>query len=499
MIALLPLDDRPCNTRFVAQIAAIGADTLTLPPAKSLGRFNVAGDFDALRDWLEALPEVSALIVSVDMLAYGGLVASRKTVTDLATALERLEILRAWRAKRPDVPVYAFNVLMRLAVTMDSDEAIAHYYNVMKWARLSDEAVRFPTDANRAELDAVRALIPDAIVASYLAARRRNHEVNLRMIDWLHEGVFDYLLVTQEDCTEFGLHRREQEELLSRASQLGARAQFTLHPGADEAALTLLARHWNEHVSFCVTWSSEARKRDIAVFEDVPYEDALASHIAATGGRLVRSGAKGEAADVHLFVNAPVGGSQKDETEDSRAARRKEFSEQFLPALRAALDAGERVALCDVAFPNGADETLMGAVGALEGDIWARLLAYGGWNTAGNTTGTILAGCAAVVRAKRAGADTDALNRDFLFERLLDDWFYQADLRARLEKQARAAGFSPLNMNGHAAQIEESARHEISRFARQLARTEFGAQVCDLEVALPWNRTFEVSVGARLG
>ena len=498
MIALLPLDDRPCNTRFPAQIAAIGADALAQPRIETLGRFNAPGDFESLKSWLDGLPEVASLIVSIDMLAYGGLVASRKTTTSLETALGRLEILREWRAKRPDTPVYAFNVLMRLAVTMDSDAAVPHYYNVMKWARLCDEANRFPTQENKRELDEIRSQIPDAIIESYLQARRRNHEVNLRMIDWLGEGVFDYLLVTQEDCTEFGLHRREQDELLARVEEHQVADKFSLHPGADEAALTLLAREWNDDVSFAVSWSNVERKREIAVFEDVPYEDALKSHIKALKGRIA---GEGESADVLLFVNAPVGGSQKNETPECRAVRRSEFDTQFLPRIQAALDAGERVALCDVAFPNGADEVLMGAIEEFGQEILARLIAFGGWNTAGNTTGTILAECAALVRAQRAGRGEQAgeLNRDFLFERLLDDWFYQANLRARLEKEARDSGFSPLSMNGHTHQIETSARREITAFARDLARNHFGARVRDLSVTLPWGRTFEVSVGAKLG
>ena len=497
MIALLPLDDRPCNTRFPAQIAAIGADVLTLPPLNSLGRFNVPGDFDALRCWLDELPEVEALIVSVDMLAYGGLVASRKTTTSLETALQRLEIVRAWRAKRPDVPVYAFNVLMRLAITMDSDAAVPHYYNVMKWARLCDEARRFPTPQNQAELDEVRALIPDAIIESYGRARNRNHEVNLTMIDWLAEGTFDHLLVTQEDCTEFGLHRREQDELVERARKHQVQNKFTLHPGADEAALTLLARGWNDAISFGIEWSSEVHKRDIAVFEDVPYEDALLSHIRATSAKVASNE---EAPDVRLFVNAPVGGSQKNETPEARQTRRDQFNAHFLPQIVAALNQGERVALCDVAFPNGADEVLMNAIADFGGDIFARLIAFGGWNTAGNTTGTILAQCAALVRGQNAGQSekTGQLNRDFLFERLLDDWFYQADLRARLEKEARDSGFSPLSMNGHTSQIEASARREIKEFARNLASKHFGTSVRELKVALPWGRTFEVAVGAKL-
>ncbi len=487
MIALLPLDDRPCNLQFPAQIAAIGDAQLLAPPANLLGQFNQRGDCDALRAWLDALPPVEALIVSVDMLAYGGLVASRKTATDLETALNRLQTLKKWRKSRPQTPVYAFNILMRLAITMDSDAAVPHYYNVMRWARLMGEAKRFPSPAKEAERNEVRAQIPDAIIEQYCGARARNHAVNLQMVDWLADGIFDYLLITQEDCTEFGLHRAEQDEITAAVAAKGVAKKFALHPGADEAALTLLARHWNGDVGFSIHWSSQTNKRNIAVFEDVPYEDALHSHIAAMSGRITQD----DEADIQLWVNAPIAGSQKDESVAEKLERTGALK-TWVARLKSAVESGARVALCDVAFPNGADNLLMDELRA-SGDILGRLAAFGGWNTAGNTTGTVLAQCAALVRSNEA-----ELNRQFVFERLLDDWYYQANLRAELEHEARQRGFSPLSMNGQGQQIEVLARASMETFAHDLAREQFGANVRDLRVNLPWSRTFEVQVGARL-
>ncbi|HEX8464944.1 MAG TPA: DUF4127 family protein [Abditibacterium sp.] len=490
MIALLPLDDRPCNTRFPLEIGAIGGSSLTVPPRHLLGRFNAPGHPAALQTWLENLPAVETLIVSVDMLAYGGLVASRKTVTSHETALARLETLKKWRQTRPETPIYAFNILMRLAITMDSDAAVPHYYNVMRYARLVDEAARFPSPEIEAELREVEAQIPATILAQYRGARARNHAVNLQMLDFVADGTFDFLLITQEDCTEFGLHRREQDELTAHARELGVEGKFALHPGADEAALTLLAHRWNTGIRFQIEWSCEENKREIAVFEDVPYEDALHSHIEAMGGRVVSTGAD---ADCVLFVNAPVGGSQKDESADSRAKREAQI-EAFCERIAAKIEAKVPVALCDVAFPNGADDLLLSQLEKRE--LLGKLTAFSGWNTAGNTTGTVLAQCAALFRADDQSSAQE-LNRRFTFERLVDDWGYQARVRAELETEARRRGFSPLSMNGQAAGIEAIARLKLGAFARELA-PQFGAHVEKLDVRLPWGRTFEVEVGAVL-
>lgn len=488
MIALLPLDDRPCNTRFAAEIAAIGGDLLSHPPREMLGHFNTPAEAAPLQNWLENLPAVEALIVSVDMLAYGGLVASRTTATSLETALSHLETLANWRRSRPQTPVYAFNILMRLAITLDSDAAMPHYSNVARYARLVDEAARFPAPEKQAELREVTAQIPPAILDEYLGARRRNHAVNLKMIEALAAQTFDFLLVTQEDCTQFGLHRREQDELMARARELGVCERFTLHPGADEAALTLLAQAWNTGIRFGIHWSDDARKRSIAAFEDVPYEDALHSHIAAMGGQIA-----GDEADVELFVNAPLGGSQREESDAAKLARGPQVS-AFCDAIESQIKQGKLVALCDVAFPNGADDLLLSQLE--KRGVLGQLAAFGGWNTAGNTTGTVLAQCAALWRNRNRDAARE-LNRDFVFERLVDDWGYQSRVRAHLDSAARQQGFSPFNMNGEAAGIEAIARRELGDFAREIA-PQFDADLERLDVCLPWGRTFEVEVGAKL-
>ncbi len=500
MIALLPLDNRPCNTRFPAQIARIGGDELLLPPDSLLGFFNTPGQPCALASWVRGLPpEVEALVVSVDMLAYGGLVASRRPSVPFEQAIEHLQVLREFREARPEVPIYAFNVLMRLAITMDGDAAVAHYYNIMRYARLADEAERFGSPYLRDELRKVKAEIPAPVLDSYLQARARNHQVNRRMIEWLAQGTFDTLLITQEDATEWGLHRGEQDDLLALRDSLGVENSMSLHPGADEAALSLIARHWNTGVSLRPRVSEQADFERIAPFEDRPYNLGLSQHVAAMRGQLREQNDASSTcdADFELFVNAPVGGSQHDEKEPACAERRERL-QPWLDALQLAIEAGRSVALCDVAFPNGADNLVLAELEKRR--LLGSLSAFAGWNTAGNTTGTILANCAALKRASEAGIDTSELARRFTFERMVDDWFYQAKVRARVERAARERGVSPLRMDERDGQgCQEQARRELQPFAQMLATRHFDAPLERCEVRLPWRRTFEVDVRAALG
>lgn len=493
MLALLPLDNRPCNVQFPQQIAAIGASQLLVPSDGTLGYFTTPGEPSSLARWLQQLPEIEGLIVSSDMLAYGGLVASRRGKPPLETALEHLQILKEWHQSRPQTPIYAFSILMRLAVTMESEEAAANYYNIMRYARLADEAERFDSEHLRNELENVIHQIPPQALEDYRAARSRNHAINLQMIEWLAQGVFQYLLITQEDAAEFGLHRQEQERLLSRAETLGVSGKMSLHPGADEAALTLLARHWNSPVRFRIHWSNPEQAHNIAPFEDRPYKRALQEHIQAMCGTIVEGGNHKHDADFELFVNAPIGGYQKDESEDQQTARASQI-EAFTNALQTALDDGRRVALCDVAFPNGADNLLMNELDQRR--LLGKIAVFGAWNTAGNTTGTVLSQCAALLRGgpEQGFVNTSKLNREFVLERLVDDWCYQSGVRTRIEKAARESGISPLNMGETGEPIEAQARRELKGFAQALAQRHFGSRLAKCEVSLPWMRSFECAV-----
>jgi hypothetical protein len=125
-----------------------------------------------------------------------------------------------------------------------------------------------------------------------------------------------------------------------------------------------------------------------------------------------------------------------------------------------------------------------------------KIAVFEAWNTAGNTTGTVLAQCAALVRGgpEQGFVNTSKLNRQFLLERLVDDWCYQSGVRSRIEKAARESGISPLNMGEAGEPIEAQARRELKGFAQALAHRHFASRLAKCEISLPWMRSFECDV-----
>ncbi|MEP7039710.1 MAG: DUF4127 family protein, partial [Acidobacteriota bacterium] len=119
-ILLVPLDDRPPTVQFVVKMGEIADAQVVVPPREMLGRFTEAGKPDEIIKWLKTqnLKSFDAAIIALDMVAYGGLVASRvHGDTNAETALARIEILHALKKFNPRMPIYAQSVIMRLAPT----------------------------------------------------------------------------------------------------------------------------------------------------------------------------------------------------------------------------------------------------------------------------------------------------------------------------------------------------------------------------------------------
>src|SRR5690606_12275457 len=147
-VAPVPLDDRPVCLQYPEMMAPLANATVVAPPIATLGRFTTPGDTAAIGRWLASLElaNIDALIVSVDMLAYGGLVASRVHQVDADAALARLDVLREIRRRRPDLPIYAFSVIMRLAPTADGANE-AWRTSLSRWADIVPDAEHDPTTA----------------------------------------------------------------------------------------------------------------------------------------------------------------------------------------------------------------------------------------------------------------------------------------------------------------------------------------------------------------
>ncbi len=545
-VALLPMDDRPVNYDYPRYLSRAAGMEVLLPPREWLGNPWHASRHADLVDWLaRAAPEADATVVAIDTLAYGGLIPSRTSPEPAEAVLARLEVLRQLKAEHPGKPILASSVVLRICRSNSSEEEKPY------WAAYGSRMFRLSSLEHKGELgdataaeteerDFLRAEIPDEVYIDYRRGRARNHAVNRAMLDWAADGVLDYLILPQDDTADHGWNVAEARSLQAhiRASALGDRA--ITYPGADEIGCLLLARYVCREAGFSPRvfprYSGVTGASIVTAYEDRPIHELLKAHLAPLGGIVAESP---QEADLVLFVNAPVhrqgnGDSQwlilkgtgavrahlpqkfhpwldrfVDE-EGFRATRREMQSpgrnpEEFVRALLATLASGRAAALADVAYVNAADLVL--------GDLLRRqprvteLSAYGGWNTAGNTLGTVLAQAVIRVVSLRCGATREqrAAHLEFLFLRFLDDDLYQGRERTRcMVEDLPAAGVAPTMErlpDAAVAGIEGRVAAQLGLAASGLrdlfVSSRHARDVRVSHVHLPWRRLFEVGFDVR--
>lgn len=541
-IIYVPLDDRPYSVKHVRMLAEMVDYELTMPPLELLGRFTTPGQPEKVMDWLmaEAHSGADAAILSLDMLAYGGLVASRSPHVRTQLALQRLDHLATFRQRAPEMQVLASNVIMRLSITATSDLAAQHWTLLRRYSELVGLVDEFGKETHQRELEQVKRRIPGDLLGQYLACRERNHRVNLKAVELADAHVVDFLALPQEDAAPHGLHRPEQAELQALINERGLQERAIIYPGADETAQTLLARFVHSHMKKVprvhVLPGQPSQMKNIAAFEDRAFSDTLAANVRVIGGQMVDSP---ERADLVLAVNPPMRREREYyATEERRAARRAKCT-QF--AGRLAELNHPALALADVAFANGADDVFMSCLVEC-GVEPLRLISYAGWNTAGNSVGSALAhGTLRLIALQDKGAfdlanvlvsltpmrylellnsliASERAHVGLLFHHLVEDWLYMARVRPRVTKAVvNLLQASIFDLSTSAQQAEAMVREELTHVAADLWIEHFLGRQCvsigsreslsglvlaDLEetrVRLPWRRLFEVELDFEFG
>ena len=506
-VLIVPLDDRPATTQFAEMIGRIGNAEVILPPRALLGTFITAGDSERIAQWLREydFSNIDAVILSADMLAFGGFMTSRISATPLDLAHRRLEVIRELKRRNPRLPIYAFNVVRRVALSAFAANR-AHRAQIARWAVLADETIQKPNDAKlKEEFERLKREIPAREIEDYLAVRRRNLQVNYAMLDLAKTGVVDKLLLLQDDAHPFGLHRRDQKSLRERIAKLGLTDEkAALYNGADEGASVLLSRAVLKKANFKprvrVVYSSEAGRNHLGDFEDQPIETSVARQLETSGAQIV---ADDSGADYTLYVNAPR------QTE-------KDF-QAFLEKLITDVKSGRRVAIADVLYKvwGGGDARIVEALGREK--LLDRVIGYASWGTPGNAIGTVVPQANMYVYARRNLFQNQALAKEieaaqikFLFHRWVGDYGYHVLVRPAVNRYGRedlkieVDEFDrPMYEKFNGIVVERMtpitedffAEHFKNRFYPTSKTGSEGIvlrEMQNLKIRLPWVRTFEI-------
>ncbi|NEQ98191.1 MAG: DUF4127 family protein [Cyanothece sp. SIO2G6] len=531
-ILYVPLDERPCNRLYPQYIARLQPQLeLVVPPLELLGQKKQPADVAALWAWLEAqinqtVDPFQVAILSIEMLVYGGLLPSRLHHHSETELRDRLQRFRQLKAHNPDLSIFASNLIMRTPA-YDSGEEEPDYYEhwgklIFKWGWYQDKQQRQGlTELATQAFNDISQTLPSDLLADYQQRRAKNLTVNQGAIALVRDCIIDFLAIPQDDSTPYGFTAMDQHQVGQWIRSDRLQSRIHVYPGADEVGCTLLARAYSQITAtrskIYLFYSGVQAQTLVPLYEDRPLSATVQAHVLATGAQVV---SQPEVADVIVAVNTPGtvmleawDQATKDVTYNTH--RNLRF---FVDQIGQYMAAAKQVAIADIAFANGGETELVELLD--ETQLWDGILAYAGWNTCGNTLGSVLSmailgmnGGPMAVRANQLQANqlqanqlqANQLQANQLqinqiqankIYHLLEGWAYQAIARTEIVHQyLPTIGASYYNFNGKEPEILGEIEQRLRHIWTTTMRHSF--QQCALEtvaVFSPWQRMFEIGI-----
>ena len=505
-VVLMPLDGRPPCLQLVRDSGAMADIDVVTPPGELRDYYSQPGDTMALRRWLQDnLAGRQAAILSIDQLLYGGLLAAREKEASPEQIDSLIAFLRTLHAAHPDVPLYAFSILPRLT-PQDTIDGYQERRDLIAYSRLQGRAAAGePVDQD--ELQRLHDAIPQSSLQRYLAHFEENKLLNEKLSQLAKEGTLHLLVLGQDDGERYSIPNIEKEALRQylRDNSITEQQVFLTH-GADEIALSLLAR-----------WQNEVLGRTPRVYTDcdqpasgtrvMPYmavsnEETAREKIALLGGE---TAAEPHAADFTLFLTA------RDNEKDAADAR-----PAAVQVIGKALRSGRQLALVDLSKHFAAEETILPLLLQQKLPL-LQLCSYAGWNTASNAIGTATAQASLYLGARTLQSDDETAYRTeyqrirLLANRMLEDYCYLKDGISTVNDSLKKAGYTntaDLNLEQNYRWANAMLQRDMQEESRRLPylpalQTPFtlslpsGTNTYRLkqlkcETSYPWPRTFEI-------
>lgn len=468
-IALIPIDNRPVCYNLAKDIAAIDNDLeLFLPDKKLLGGLHSQADTDEILRWLEELPDVDALVISLDTIAYGGLIPSRRSKDSLEEVRAKMKDFRQKCWNKCNGKIYAFSSIMRISNNNVNEEEKEY------WSQYGEKIFEYSYRFHKEGTDVSE--VPQEILNDYLATRQRNFQINKMYLEWLKDGFFNTLVFSKDDCAEYGFNVLESEILKKIITEKSLNAQ--VKTGADEIPLALFARaicdYNNAAPKIARRFLTPEYKHLVSNYEDISIEQSAMAQIELCGCERCLNE---QDADIVLLIN----NFEENQGEIVMGIKTKPFSGKLdLPKTP--------YMIADVRFANGADNKFIEQLFKKKQDF-KNFYGYSAWNTSANTLGSLI--CAAVVKFFAKELNEEAFKTLQLI-RFLDDWAYQAIVRQILKREQETGNREGVNDSKRNRPDVRKLQKQMLPYEKKLKN--FLKVNPKVKYYFPWRRFFEVGV-----
>lgn len=481
-IGFIPLDSRPCNYDWIFSLGTMAHAELFSLERSKLASLHKQLDFAEIEKFLlENYQNWDYLLVPIDALVSGGLIQSRAANFKDEELTERLGLLRKIKSKKPDLKILAFDTVLRTSISTFDEKTRDYWKLINEYSKFKGRFLLFNQDSDQIQYQKLQECIPQAVLKTYELARENKHKANLASLSLLKDKVLDLLLLLQEDSMPDGLQKLEHGILedFIRTNRLEDRAW--LYNGTDEGTCLLLAKalqiSQKKKLSYYLLVPNRGLLDKVLPFEDRKFSENL-TKMSQVLQMSETDDLKTADFILGIYVNEDASKMEIADRESAMVFQENGYSQTFIKNINRLLKEGYPTFLLDISAPNG------GCYEFLKQIDFLLLKGFSGWNTASNSTGSLL------TQAYVYCADqnkTEAQNHfRFLAERVIDDCFYQDVVRGRIHEYLRLHSINMFYFpdNPEVEALLNKWLHEISDpyFSIPYAAT------------FPWKRSFEIKI-----
>lgn len=503
-ILLVPLDSRPPCLDLVIDTGRL-ASREVLTPKKALDYYTLPGDSSMLRAWMEEnANQSSTMILSLDQFFFGGLLAAREKEISPTEMENGLAFLTSYAQRHPNLKIRAFITLPR-ATPPDSIEGYYEKRRLLAYSRAVGRYQVLGDERDAAEAKKLADKIDPQSLAQYLDLFHRNEILVQHLMNLTAQGVFQQLVIAQDDGEEYSISNNEKQRLVSYRDALHLpQEKVPIVHGADEIATDLLAADILAERQVTPAIYLEFNETNAATcrlpYMAIPLQEAAEEKIALLGAHVVSAK---ENADLTLFLFAG--------TKENLATRRASADK-----IKNDLETDNSVALVDLSEHFSAGETVFPFLLANQTPLH-QLCAYAGWNTASNAVGTALAQ-ATIFLAMQNPLPTQEEAQRLAYERVrlldnrfLEDFYYLKYGIDVVNVNLKKAGFEnvyDLDLKRNYRWADQMLWDIMTPYTKALAfmnayrvpftvntaegRIQMAAYKLDALMGYPWPRTFEI-------
>jgi len=336
------------------------------------------------------------------------------------------------------------------------------------------------------------------------------YNTGLSLLRWLELGLVDEVVIGLDDSAQFGLNVKTFNELKAYAARQNQQHAYFLH-GADELSPLIIARHCldigQDSESFILKYLSEEPEDLMLPYEAIPLTENFQEKAAylfdekhdlmtgdgnrpvtgespAASRRLVRSGIPKY---IYLYSDREASPEQMKTLWQTIRKDRARPANAF-------------VGLADIAKTNGAWAPFIESAGPDK--VIHYVDAYAGWNTAGNSLGTVMAHLLYWESAQSLSGsrwrEASVQHENLRKLRLIDDYFYQSKIRQEIIDWTVREGFPYLTFGGRWMEANDKLQEMMDKalapwpMLMPVRGVQKGSGSCDYR--FPWPRSFEIRI-----